>query len=259
MKVWKGLFKKEWMLLRWEFIALTFVVIVVLGASLEYLFVDARSYFTLENQWLYEMLLIVHLAAGVILLYQSLSREMKRPDVWLHSSRPFWRLVGAKVLFLSYMVMWSLLLCGAIIGVSYYMGGGTIPIVDGIALLFSVIIAVVLNSIYIMVLGFFFWSIYQVLRSRIGWLSIVVAIGAFYVWIFFWGILYFLELFSPIKEMGLFKLTEGLPYLEYNNFIFTGLVPEGAILSVGSLLLYVVLIAIYFFAGAVIFEKKVRL
>jgi len=259
MKVWKGLFNKEWMLLRWEFIALTFVVIVVLGASLEYQFVDTQSYFTLENQWFYEVLLIVHLAAGVILLYQSLSREMKRPDIWLHSPGSLGRLVGAKMLFLSYMLMWSLLLCGTIIGVSYYIGGGTLPLVDGIALLFSVIVAIVLNSIYIMALGFFFWSIYQVLHSRIGWFSIIITIGVFYFWIFIWGILYFLELFSPIKEMWPIKLTEGLPYLEYNNFIFTGLVPEGAILSVGSLLLYVVLIAIYFFAGAVLFEKEVRL
>ena len=255
----KGLFKKEWVLMRREFIALIFVDIVVVGTSLQFMFIEGQDYFSSESQWLQEKLIIVHLAAGVILLYQSLNREMKRPDIWLHSPVPFWRLIGVKGLFLAYVVMLSLLLCGAIIGVSYYIGGGTFPILDGIVLLFSVSVAIVLNSIYIMALGFLFWSIYQVLRSRIGWFSIIITIGVFYVWAFFWGILYFLELFSPIKEMGPIKLTEGLSYLAYHNYIFTGLVPESAILSIGSLLLYVVMIAIYFFAGSVLFEKKVRL
>ena len=255
----KGLFKKEWVLMRWELVALVFADIVIVGTSLEYVLFDAQSYFTLENQWLHEMLIMVHLAAGLILLYQSLNREMTRPDIWLHSPKPLWKLVVAKVLFSAFVVMCSLLLCEVIIGVSYYVGGGKIPILDGITLLLSISAAILLNSIYIMVLGFFFWSIYKVIRSRIGWFSIVLTIGLFYVWAYCWSLLYFKEWFSTIKEMGPIKLTEGLPYIKYNNYIFTGLVPEGAIFSIGSLLLYVVMIAIYFYAGSVLFEKKVRL
>ena len=57
---------------------------------------------------------------------------------------------------------------------------------DGSVLLIGIIIAILLNTIYIMALGFFFWSIYQVFHSRIGWLSVFVTMGLFYIWAYGW-------------------------------------------------------------------------
>ena len=45
---------------------------------------------------------------------------------------------------------------------------GRFPLVDDLFLYLSVGVVILLNAIYVMALVFFFWSIYQVFRSRIG-------------------------------------------------------------------------------------------
>ena len=70
---------------------------------------------------------------------------------------------------------------------------------------------------------------------------------------------WFTKVFGAIKEMGPLRMTEDVTFFEYNNYIFMGLVPETALLSIGSLLLYIVTTTLYFVAGSILFEKKVRL
>lgn len=258
MKSWIGLFKKEWVFMKWKVIALILVNAALAVLSVSHIFYAVPKDFTLESELFREMWMLIHLAIGVLLLFQSLTQEMKRPDTWLHSPASAWKLVGVKGLFAIFAVLCSLIICATIIGIFYFVGGGTVSIVDGSVLLLGVISAILLNSIYVMALGFLFWSIYQVFYSRIGGFSILVTLVLFYVWTYGWGVLYFSEAFGWIKEMGPIHMTEGVIFSGHDNYIFMGLVPEVALLSIGSLLLYVVVTTIYFVVGSVLFEKKVR-
>lgn len=264
MAKWMGLFKKEWAFMKWKVIALVLTNAGLAILSVSHIFYAVPNDFTLGGQLFSEMWVLIHLVIGILLLFQSLGREMKHTDIWLHTPASIWQLVGVKGFFAAFAVMCSLIVCGIIIGISYFVGGGTVAILDGSILLFGVVAAILLNSINIMALGFLFWSIYQVVNSRIGWLSIFVTIGLFYAWAYLWALLYFSEWFSTIKEMGPIQITGTVTLFESNlvfenNYIFWGLVPEGALLSAGSFLLYVVLTAIYFVSGSMLFEKKVRL
>ena len=66
----------------------------------------------------------------------SLNKEMKRPDIWLHSPASMWQLVGAKVVFITIIIGCSVLLCGTIVGCCLLLGGGTASIVEGLAIIF---------------------------------------------------------------------------------------------------------------------------
>ncbi len=75
-----------------------------------------------------------------------------------------------------------------IAGISYFAGGGAVSVADDLFLLLTVGVVILLNAIYVMALVFFFWSIYQVFRSRIGWFSIIVIIVLVNMWIYWMGI-----------------------------------------------------------------------
>ena len=262
MNRWKGLFLKEWVQGSREMIPFYFVSVIITFLSLSHVFIGIPADIVGEISSFVGLWFVIHTIYGVIGFLISVGREMKRPDIWLHSPVSVVQLVSAKALFSILTMTCSLVLTGPIIIGSYYSGetGDTISILSSILLLLGVIFVIVLNSVYIMALSFLFWSIYHVLRSRIGWFSIIVTVGLSMRWAYVWGMLWFTEMFNSIKEWGsINEKATLLDALSYNNYIFTGLVPESAVLTIGSLLLYGIFTAVYFITGSILFEKKVRL
>ena len=264
MEAWKGLFKKEWVIMKWKVIALILVNVAIAIISVSPVYSKVPKDFILESQFFRDVWILIHLIIGLLLLYQSLGREMNRADIWLHSPVSIGKLVGAKGLFSAFIVTCSLLVCGTIVGVFYYVGGGTVPISAGVVLLFSAIAAIFLSSIYVMGVGFFFWSIDQVGNSRIGWFSILITLGLFRVWAYFGKYLYSSKVIGMIKDVGTIQITGSISFFEENyifenNYFFWGFFPEGALLSIGSFVLFALFTVIYFAFGSILFEKKVRL
>lgn len=256
MKKWKGLLRKEWAQMKWRL-----VIFVLITSVIQYLGVNRIAYglpedFYASIQPMIALCFMLHLIMAVSLFFDSLGKEMGRLDIWLHSPASIRQLVYAKFSLIVLTVGCSLLLCGTIAAISNYARDGAVPLVDDLFLYLSVGVVILLNAIYVMAIVFFFWSIYQVFRSHIGLFSIIVIIALVNIWIIGWGYVWFTEILQLVMEMGpMHGPIKTVDFLMFNNYI----VPSGSILTIGSLILYGLLTALYFVAGAMLFEKKVRL
>lgn len=260
---WRGLFFKEWMISRAEVMTLL-ILNAVIGISLPFI---VGSVFTIPQDisdgfdvfigiWL-----LAHLFIGLKLLYTSVNSELKHPDIWLHSQRSVFQLIGVKAMFAVFITAAMLIVGGVMLGVSVTLSSHEQPLslIDSVLVSLSVMTATFLISIYITAMGFFFWSIYQVLRSRIGSIAVVVTP------VIFLGYTYLLEkgrfpsIFDTLIAFGPVKFTDTKFYDETNYNLISVIVPDGIVFTVGGLLFYGIIAAIFFVVGSVLFEKKVRL
>lgn len=262
-KRWKGLFQKEWILMKWGVLAyvLLSAFIVFAGPRLisslfemEYDFFDHTL--PLVGAWL-----AFGTAIGYGMLIPSLGKEMKQPEVWLHSPAPMLQLVGAKAVFVGMMTACLLCLTGVFLVISFLFSEafGKVDMASGLLALLSAIIAIFLNSAFVMAVGFFFWAVYHAIRSYIGEVSYIVTFALFVGTALGWEKLRVFGLFKAIGSFVPIKATSTTFYNESDSYYFTGIVPEGVITSIGSLLFYGTLTVILFVVGAKLFEKKVRL
>lgn len=263
----KGLIKKEWILMKWGVITVFLLNIVVVMAAPP---IINRAFGlplnTFENSLVISgAWFVVSMLVPIGILFASLETEMKRPDIWLHSPVPMWKLVGIKAIFALAVTAMLLVLGGILLSISFLTSDayGTIPKLDGALSMLSVMISIFLKSIYIMAFGFLFWSVYQVGRSRLSNLSVIFTTLLFFAGIFTGTVISELlrasKILTAIKEFGPVKLTNVPFYNEHNSYLFTGIVPDGVIFTVGGLILYGSLTIFYFAVGVKLFEKKVRL
>lgn len=257
----RGLLAKEWAFLKWTAIALVFINLVITVLETSSVFAglfnrNATAIISVSNTWFF-----LHMYLGLILLFTSLTNEMKRADIWLHSPTSVLQLVGAKIVFSVSAVTCSFLLCGAVISVLSYMGGAG-SILEMILSYISTTFVLVLNVVFLIMTGFFFWSVYQVLKSRIGRISIIITMILVVMSTILWAFIWFTDWFQSFREImpivDFRMLRSDLPYFTETNFMLAGLMPEDAILTVGSLLLYFVLSSVLFIGGTTLFEKNVR-
>ncbi|QUW20556.1 hypothetical protein JSQ81_11875 [Sporosarcina sp. Marseille-Q4063] len=267
VKSMKGLMRKEWILLKWGILALVFVniaVVLVVPPLINRAFDLPMN--TFENSLIISGTWFAFtISAGVVILFTSLEKEMKQPEIWMHSPAPMWQLVGIKAVFAVAVTGLILILNGVLLSISFMISDayGTIPRFDGVLSMVSVMISIFLKSIYIMGFGFMFWSFYQIGRSRSKGLSVIFTTLLFFAGIFtgsvIAGLFRSIEFLMNIKGFGSVKLTELAFYNEQNSYFFTGIVPDGIVFSVGGLILYGAVTLIFFAVGAKVFEKKVRL
>ena len=228
----KGLFKKEWILLKWGVITVFLLNIIVVMAAPP---IINRAFGlplnTFENSLVISgVWFVVSMFVAVGILYASLETEMKQPDIWLHSPAPMWQLVGIKAVFAIAVTAMLLVLDGVLLSISFLMSDayGTIPKLSGALAMLSVMISIFLKSIYIMALVFMFWSFYQMWRTRSG--SACQSFSHHYCFL-----QEFLQerlslscsaskVLTTIKEFGPVKLTNITFYNEQNSYFFTGFV-----------------------------------
>ena len=256
MNSWIGLVQKEWTQMKWRFVFFVLISNLMLFWGVPHLVFGVPEGTFTSIEPMIAICFILHLIMAVSLLFDCLGTDIKRPDIWLHSPFPMRQLVGAKFLLVLLTVGFSLVLGGMIAGITYLMGNGVVSIWDNLFLLLGAGVVILLNAIYVMAIVFFFWSIYQVFRSRVGWLSILIIILLVNIWLYGWGVVWFTEVFQTVKEMGpMHGSIQAIDFLMLHNYV----VPGGTILTVGSLVLYGMLTVFYFVSGAMLFEKKVRL
>jgi hypothetical protein len=256
MKRWRGLVQKEWAQMGWRLVFFILINSLILFYGVDHLVFGVPEGFLTSIQPMIGLCFILHLIMAVSLLLDSLGKDIGRLDIWLHSPASTRQLVGAKFLLIVLTTSCSLVLCGMIAGISYFVGDGAVSVAEDLFLLLSVGVVILLNVIYVMALVVFFWSIYQVFRSWIGWFSIIVIIILVNMWLYGWALVWFTQVFQTVKDMGpMYGPVQKMDLLMFNNYI----VPGGTILTIGSLVLYGMLTVFYFVIGSMLFEKKVRL
>lgn len=259
---WRGLFQKEWMVSKAEVITL-FLLNIAIGLGLP---VIIRKAFDIPQDILEALYIFVgfwlltHIFIGLKLLYTSLKHEMKHPDIWLHSPKSIFRLVGVKALFSALITGGLLMVGGVTLGMSLHLSEMIqLPsLIDRVLVSLSVMITTFLISIYIMAMGYFFWSIYQVLRSRIGRIAVIVTAVIFLAYTYLLEKVRLPSIFDTMTSFGPVKFTDTKFYGETSYNTISIIVPDGVVFTVGGLLFYGVIAAIFFIVGSLLFEKKVR-
>jgi len=259
---WRGLFQKEWMFSKWEVLTLILLnsaVVIVLPFGIKNVvdipqdFSDGMSSFT--GLWL-----VVHMFLGLKLVFTSLKGEMNRPDVWLHSPASIYQIIGVKVLFAAFVNAIMLSVGGGLLGVFWYLNESNriLSLTDGTLVLISILIKIFLISIVVMMTGFLFLSIYYVVRSRYRNFTALVILLLLFVGAHLFEKLRVFSVFSALTDFGPFRLMNAKFYDETNYNLFSLLVPDGVIFTIGGLFIYGGITAVLFILGAMLLEKKVR-
>ncbi|WP_153731155.1 hypothetical protein [Sporosarcina obsidiansis] len=259
---WRGLLQKEWILLKWVvgWIVLLNVLVICVAPSLisSWAGIPGKLYentHVLAGTWF-----AFYTFAGVAILFISLTKEMKSPEIWLHSPRSMFQLVGAKLVSATVIATGTLFFGGLLLSVAlYFLGEWTIGSAwQGLLALLSILLSISLKLIFLMAVGLFFWSLYQMIRSRTSFFSVPITVFLFSICGFLWEWLRVAGFFNWLRSLLPLKLTDVTFYNEQTSYFFTGFVPNGIMFSIGSLVFYFGLSFLLVLAGSWLYEKKVR-
>ena len=260
MKQWMGLFKKEWISMRGS-LYVTALIAIMLLVLLPFVLTRMNS---LETD-AFEVILMIcffWLAASILIpviaLFNGLEKEMKRPDVWLHSTASAFQLFGTKSTFAA--------LIGAVcflvptIFIAFVYGFANVPLevpfndmaTTGIFL----VVSFFFSSIMIMCMGLFFWVLNQLMKPYIKGLSIPALVVLFFI---------LSGLFEKVRQTAFYeKVThfgpiEGFNGIEFdiskgNFFIET----DTDTFYTGEFIVTFVFIVVLFIVSIVLFDRKVR-
>lgn len=186
---------------------------------------------------------------------------MKQPELWLHSTASIFKLTGAKYasafIITIITIVWNglLLILSVTIG-SHQLGVGLGELIR-IGSYFAGV--TVVSSIPYMVIGFFFWTIYQLLKPYLKSFASAFAVLLFLMLPAFLGLLQ--KLVNHIPQFG--EIHFPIP-----SNIGGALVPGGGEFSfyfgsgtlyLSDLLVIILLIVLVYVGSTKWFEKKVRL
>ena len=130
---------------------------------------------------------LLHLIMAVSLLFDSLGKDIRRTDIWLHSPASMHQLIGAKFLLILLATGFSLLLCGMIAGISYYVGEGAISIADNSVFMAKCGCCCIVECPLCHGNRFFLLVDVPSVPFPYGWFSIIVIIALVNLWIYWMG------------------------------------------------------------------------
>ncbi|TQR15519.1 hypothetical protein [Psychrobacillus soli] len=264
MKQLKGLIKKEWELMRlWLVILFILNALGIVGIPLLlHTWIDDVPIFKtaiiLAGIWL----LFSHLIASILFL-TSLQLDMKRPDIWLHTESTIYKLIGTKLasatVITSLSLLWIellLIILQSVIGDPAFMTLGQLLELKVYAFV-GVFFSLILNLIIV----FFFWVIYHLMRPYVKGFSIIISISLFMVSSGIWSMSSNIELFEKVPRFGGIHIP--IPsFIEqlrnYDNIENLTFLVEPTI-YVSEIFLITLFAIILFWGSALWFEKKVRI
>lgn len=263
MTRWMGQFKREWIVMQPSVLIYALLnLIVVVGGSL-----FLTKVFTDSPNWFDNVLIIggfwfiIGMLVGGGVLLKSLEGDMKGPHIWLHSPASMLELISVKVVFATFITAILLIWSELIIVVLFFISTETIAVTytEAFLILLMVFIALVLDSIFVTAVALFFWSVYRVLHTRTRTFGFVIAFGLFWVSAYLWERIRRLGFFDALEKMQPLHLIDEAVYAEPSKYFFTAVVADGVVVSVGSLLFFMLLSLFLIWAGAELFERKARL
>lgn len=260
MKQWNGLVRKEWVTMKWPLIvsALLAIVVMLFFPVLITRIVGAEMH-------VFEFALVIcFLCAGasvfapVITLFTLLGREMKRPDVWMHSNASIFKLVGAKVFLAAMIGAVGLLIPTIVVAIQYAFSKSAIFLFEELLFFGTIFIVLIFAvSVAFMSIGFFFWVIDRLLKPFIKGFSIVVTFVLYVTSSILYGQFISSEVYESFIRIGPIDLmaiknpmiTTDFVYFDHTETVF----------YTGEILFDAFFTVVLFIFAAVLFEKKVRL
>jgi hypothetical protein len=260
VKQWNGLLQKEWVQWRGQIIVLTFLLLAGL-----FILPSLAGVFAVGEVPVFEITMVIgFVAAGacilvpVIAFSMMFNKDMKRPDLWFHSTASTVKLVVVKMVMSAGVGLAYLLITSFVVAIRYALT----PQPEGIfnELLFYgslLIVGVFLASIQFMVYGFFFIVIDQLLKPFLKGFSFVVTLLLFIISVRIYGEVtgsVFYEKFIQVGGFDLMSLKNPAIDLQYDYFTVTN-----TVLYAGEIIFGVVFTVGLFYLAIVLFEKRVRL
>ncbi len=258
MKQWNGLLNKEWITMRGQFFAIIaasifFIIVIPFSTNLFSLSVDSLGLSIIMGL----MWMVVSMFIPAVLVLISLGKEMRRPDIWLHSEVSIFKLFSAKAVFAIIVSAVSLAIPVVVILVEARFL--TFPLELGLKMGLQVggllFIFFYIFSLLFMSTGLFFGVIYQLIKPKIFAVPIVLILfilsSMLIQWITATKIYIKLTSFWAIDGPGETFLEFGreTPFLEIDTTtIYAGDLLVGALFSV-----------LLFITAVIIFDKKVKI
>ena len=262
MKQWNGLMKKEWVSMKgWLYgtvgasILITLIIPFVVPMFLE------GSVGSLISG-LIPFWILVSLILPVIVLLNSLKKEMAHPDIWLHSPVSIFKMFGSKAVFAGFVGIVNLLIVISL-GL-FHLKLSTIAInftFANVGVLSTFILVFFMVSLVLMCIGLFVKVLYYVIKPY----AKVFTIPILFVFFFAsgWVIEKIIEkvkgttVYEKIATFGpIGNPSKGGFFIEKEHFFFE---VDETIFHIGDLLMNASFIVLLFITAAVLFEKKVRL
>ncbi|WP_040226112.1 hypothetical protein [Bhargavaea cecembensis] len=262
MKRWKGLFYKEWMLAR-PGIAVVLIVILLAVASGPFLlhqYISGETSIISYAFGISSFLLLFLSYMPVAGLFMSLTADMKRLDLWLHSPASLGTLVGVKALFALIAMAAAMIWLTLVLGIVFLITGGSAGIPEGLtAGLFTGFFAeieliVLVIAVIQLAIGFLFWTIYQWLRRKFTRIAAVPVTGLLFIALFWVNEkLSGLPAAERVLGAGEFRFSSIERLSDYSDL---GIEMTGA-LAAGGLIFSLIVSALFFWAGLALFDRKV--
>lgn len=260
MKQWNGLFQKEWIQWRSQIIVLVFLLLAGL-----FIWPYVARMLTTGEVSVFEMTMVIgFVAAGACILVPVIAfsimfnKDMKRPELWFHSTASTVKLVAVKMVMSAGVGLTYLLITSIVVAVRYAL----IPQPEGIfnELLFygSLLIGgIFLASLQFMVYGFFFIVIDQLLKPFLKGFSFVVTLIIFIISARIYGEVTGSDFYKRFIEVGSFdlmSLKNPVIDIQYNYFTITE-----TVLYAGEIIFTILFTVGLFYLAITLFEKKVKL
>ncbi|MFC7366452.1 MULTISPECIES: hypothetical protein [Bhargavaea] len=204
MSRWKGLLWKEWVLARPGMVFLVLSAVLSIGVApflLQHYVVPDVPVMNIAAIIMGLWMVVLSYMPAVSLLI-SLTTDMKRSDIWLHSPSPSGVLIGAKAIFAVGMTVVSMLVVFCVLALAslfnYFLSGSAglpegMPAGWFLGFLAEIGSVALFLGVIQMAIGFLFWTIYQWLKKTNRVIAVIVTgalfIGTFYIWdkITSWG------------------------------------------------------------------------
>lgn len=260
MMQWNGLLKKEWVTMKWPLLVGALFGILVMS-----FFPLLINRFLGVEVEVFEVALVMcfiwagaSVLAPVTALFTMLEREMKRPDVWLHSTASIYKLVGAKALMASLIGAVGLLIPTIVLAVQYALFKSATITFNDLFFFGSIFIVLIFAvSIIFMSIGFFFWVIDRLMKPFLKGSSIVATIILFFISSRIYSLFTLSEFYKKgllIGPIDVMKIKNPLINVEFIYFEHMM-----TLFYSGEILFTIFCTVAMFIIAAVLFEKKVRL
>lgn len=260
MKQWNGLLQKEWVQWRGQIIVLIFLLLAGL-----FILPYFAGLLAVGEVPVFELTLVIgFVAAGacilvpVIAFSMMFNKDMKRPDLWFHSTASTVKLVAVKMVMSAGMGLAYLLVTVLVVAIRYAITPQPEAIFNELLFYGSLLIGgVFLASIQFMVYGFFFIVIDQLLKPFLKGFSFVVTLILFIISVRIYGEVTgsdFYEKFIQVGSFDLMSLKNPVIDLQYDYFTVTN---TG--LYAGEIIFSVLFTVGLFYLAIALFEKRVRL
>ena len=260
MKQWNGLMQNEWV--QWRSQIIVLVILILAGL---FILPSLAGVLAVGEVSVFEITMVIgFISVGacilvpVIAFSMMFNKDMKRPDLWFHSTASTVKLVGVKMVMSAGMGLVYLLATVLVVAIRYAITPQPEAIFNELLFYGSLlVIGVFLASIQFMVYGFFFIIIDQLLKPFLKGFSFVVTLIVFIISVRIYGEVTgsnFYEKFIRVGSVDLMSLKNPAIDLQYDYFTVTN-----TVLYAGEIIFAVLFTAGLFYLAITLFEKKVRL